>query len=685
LGEEVDSLIVKGEREVTREVENTLGINGELFTSAVHIRQGEIDKLLSSDPATRKRHIGKLIGTEDMENAHKNFLEIIRGFDARAQALSIVPDELEEKKMLAKKETEEISHLRSKLSEIEKKIKKKREEFQRVEERISRLEDILDRTGEIEKLSLELSYIQREIERISNYETQLSENEEKSHGTEEVTEEIGRLKKEIASYDVVKDRLDRYDTELMNVREKREALEKELEKTFAAASSLLSIQVERGDQLEEGAEKSLKDLKAGLEETRVKSEETVRAVGEKNGALNSIKKAMSELDEATGNCPVCGKKLTQSHKDKLYSSYKIQLGTLSKEVETLSMEIKVKKKLAEALESKMKAISNLGLEGVVEREQRLNDVAKRIFELEADVKNGRASLEKLPALLEKLKDAEDELSGLTPYRERYIEALGFLRKNLSNKKGLETKGKELTEEISKRTRALESVIKSIEMDPTSLPRVIERDRREIKAIQEALSAFERDTAANVSSIKWKEKRLDELGKEIEKKEDQAREQRMLLKFKQLLEKIRAVFHKDALQKQLRLMARPLIEDYARDIFLSFNLPYSDVTLTDDFSLMVHGEGGEESLDMLSGGERIAAALALRIGLSKALSGPVMELIILDEPTIHLDAHRRRELVEVIRRLATIPQTIVVTHDKEFEESADRIIEVEKVDGVSVVK
>jgi DNA repair exonuclease SbcCD ATPase subunit len=27
----------------------------------------------------------------------------------------------------------------------------------------------------------------------------------------------------------------------------------------------------------------------------------------------------------------------------------------------------------------------------------------------------------------------------------------------------------------------------------------------------------------------------------------------------------------------------------------------------------------------------------------------------------------------------------VTHDKEFEESADRIIEVEKVDGVSVVK
>ena len=81
---------------------------------------------------------------------------------------------------------------------------------------------------------------------------------------------------------------------------------------------------------------------------------------------------------------------------------------------------------------------------------------------------------------------------------------------------------------------------------------------------------------------------------------------------------------------------------------------------------------------------MAAALALRVGLSRAISGPVMELIILDEPTIHLDAQRRKELVDVIKRLATIPQTIVVTHDKEFEEAADTIIEVEKRNGVSVV-
>ncbi|HDL01559.1 MAG TPA: hypothetical protein ENH23_04930 [candidate division Zixibacteria bacterium] len=134
-----------------------------------------------------------------------------------------------------------------------------------------------------------------------------------------------------------------------------------------------------------------------------------------------------------------------------------------------------------------------------------------------------------------------------------------------------------------------------------------------------------------------------------------------------------------------MRAKPLIEEYTRDVFNGFNLPYTDLTLTDDYSLILHSPKGRETLDMLSGGERIAAALALRVGLSRALIGSMLALIILDEPTIHLDSLRRRELVEFIRKLQTIPQTIVVTHDKEFEDSADRIIEVKKIDGVSVVR
>jgi exonuclease SbcC len=129
---------------------------------------------------------------------------------------------------------------------------------------------------------------------------------------------------------------------------------------------------------------------------------------------------------------------------------------------------------------------------------------------------------------------------------------------------------------------------------------------------------------------------------------------------------------------------PLIEAYTKEIFDMFDLPYTDIELTDDFNVALFGSHGEESVDMLSGGERIASALALRIGIAKALSGSAMELIILDEPTIHLDSQRRRDLVEIIKKLSSIPQTIVVTHDKEFEQAADRLILVEKVRGISKV-
>ena len=187
--------------------------------------------------------------------------------------------------------------------------------------------------------------------------------------------------------------------------------------------------------------------------------------------------------------------------------------------------------------------------------------------------------------------------------------------------------------------------------------------------------------SDISHIKNEVKDLKTRLKELKLKE---KERGKLSKFLVLLEGIRRMFHKDALQRDLRTRALPLIESYTKEIFDMFNLPYTDLEITDDFNVVLFGPHGEESVDMLSGGEKIAAALALRMGIAKALSGSAMELIILDEPTIHLDSQRRQDLVEIIKKLSSIPQTIVVTHDKEFEQAADKLIVVEKVDGISKI-
>ncbi|RLF11513.1 MAG: hypothetical protein DRJ98_03190, partial [Thermoprotei archaeon] len=77
-------------------------------------------------------------------------------------------------------------------------------------------------------------------------------------------------------------------------------------------------------------------------------------------------------------------------------------------------------------------------------------------------------------------------------------------------------------------------------------------------------------------------------------------------------------------------------------------------------------------------------------IARALAGPRLELMMLDEPTVHLDDERRRELVEVLKKFfregpRILPQLILVTHDREVEEAADTVYLVTRERGYSRVK
>ena len=53
------------------------------------------------------------------------------------------------------------------------------------------------------------------------------------------------------------------------------------------------------------------------------------------------------------------------------------------------------------------------------------------------------------------------------------------------------------------------------------------------------------------------------------------------------------------------------------------------------------------LKSLSGGESVSIALALRLGMASLLGSSNLNLMILDEPTTHLDAERKKLLVRNI--------------------------------------
>ena len=176
--------------------------------------------------------------------------------------------------------------------------------------------------------------------------------------------------------------------------------------------------------------------------------------------------------------------------------------------------------------------------------------------------------------------------------------------------------------------------------------------------------------------------IKELENKIESFQKYEKDLKNLKDFLKLLKFIRDLYGKDGVQKDLRNISRPLIEEKTRDLFEKFNFEYSDIKLDDDYDVTIYGPTGESSLDMISGGEKIAVALALRLGITQVLSGGSLELIMLDEPTIHLDTYRRQELIDLLKKMSIIPQMIIVTHDVDLEDAADNILRIEKEEGNS---
>jgi len=81
----------------------------------------------------------------------------------------------------------------------------------------------------------------------------------------------------------------------------------------------------------------------------------------------------------------------------------------------------------------------------------------------------------------------------------------------------------------------------------------------------------------------------------------------------------------------------------------------------------------EVLDLksLSGGESVSVALSLRLGMANLLGSSNLNLMILDEPTTHLDAERKKLLVGILSQLSKISnvqspmQFLIITHDEEI--------------------
>ncbi|MFQ5887154.1 MAG: AAA family ATPase, partial [Candidatus Hydrothermarchaeales archaeon] len=397
-----------------------------------------------------------------------------------------------------------------------------------------------------------------------------------------------------------------------------------------------------------------------------------------------IKRSVGELKTAKEKCPLCNADLTPEHKSELLEDFSQKIRKNEKLIHTVEKKIQGYKNAKLRLEKFKRKLEGINLELLKSKIDEKVRMEEGIKKREIEIVEIKKYLEETELLKKELVETEKRKNMLEEKNEGYIGARQFLRKNRPEKEGIKLEIEKLENKIRGLQEKIDKIIKKVGYKP-EISLELERLKKDKRRLLNELTELEKAKSRNGSVIEEKERSTKNRKNELKELKDKREDLKKLEEFKVLLARIRGFFHKDVLQKELRVRSKPLVESYTRDVFDSFDLPYSDIALTDDFDLIVYGPLGEESSEMLSGGERIASALALRIGIAKALSGSAMELIILDEPTTHLDIIRRRDLVDIIKRLSSIPQTIVVTHDKEFENAADTMIEVEKIEGVSRVR
>ena len=131
----------------------------------------------------------------------------------------------------------------------------------------------------------------------------------------------------------------------------------------------------------------------------------------------------------------------------------------------------------------------------------------------------------------------------------------------------------------------------------------------------------------------------------------------------------------------------LVSEIARHAAEIFAELMGDHTLhlqwTDNYEIRIEQAGEERSFRQLSGGEQMAAAIAVRLALLRRITD--VDIAFFDEPTANLDATRRESLADQIMALRGFSQIFVISHDDTFERVTDQIIRVVKEDGTSYVQ
>jgi exonuclease SbcC len=385
----------------------------------------------------------------------------------------------------------------------------------------------------------------------------------------------------------------------------------------------------------EEVEINLQMIKSEIEEIENRIVLNERENGRLNGVLECAKRIEIRDD---GTCPLCGspvqveiqnifdRKIIETEiRRKIEARKKLLSEKVGLKTEEKFMEEKVKR-----IESAEMFLASSCVEG-----------SKSILDLESELERGKSDLLRIPEILTKINDPRQLV--IDDFSKSLVDNIINLR---SQTKGLKmqdyTNSKLKKTKLSNELLDLNAKLGGIEVIIRECKNTIDTSSKILLALEDAVGLLNN------------------------------------------LEKIRSkVFNRDGpVALRLRSWVLKVLSAKASEYLSMFKIGISKIELTEkarDVQVTCYGTYGDIDMDSLSGGEKVAVALALRLAIAQMVSLNKLDFIILDEPTIHLDEERRKSLVNIIsdffkEGLGPLSQIIIITHDAEIFEDSD-------VDGI----
>ena len=688
------NVIASGDKEVSNYIEELIEIDADLFLNAIYIKQGEIDSLVTQKASERKKNLSKLLRLDSLENSYKNIANVISNYELkRIQINNLIDDNVNDNKedIIAEKISleKELEQKRKQLLSLEEKIKdikNKVAEQNALSVQFHQLHTKQQRLmGEIELLSQDIKDAEKYVSDIQKYQNFINENQNLDSDIDKYSELVGLLKLRKETVDNCYIKSINLEQELSNI-----SFLNEIGEIYQINDviSLKSYDADKWERLQEIVKKDYAQTYKAKEKNDEQITKLLSKISVVKASMDNYKGMIQSLESIQGVCPTCQSEIDDNRKKILIDNYNTLIAEDAEKLEKRTQELDVLQKeqtqLNKMLSDKNSFLSQIDKsffsKEVIDRIQNEVSIEQvEIAKIDGRLKVLADELKLGDNYLEHQYDIHNNYNNLLAKQKDYQQAKLIIK----NQQDMQNKYNHLSKQYLEKETSLEEInqkIINIGFDASLLQQYQSEQSQlynEYYPLIKIIGQFEND-------IKYKESQIQIIEDKIKQNKSNKEQVATLDSFIKFLKNIREIYSKDGLQKDIRLAFRPQIEKYTQDFFSKFDFDYFGLTLSEDYDINIIGASGENDISMASGGEKIAIALSLRLGIASAITANVIETILLDEPTTYLDDFRKQEFVSIIQSISLVPQMIIITHDSELENAATNIITVEKESGQSII-